>query len=131
MRTVTNPFYCRKGTTYDENDYHDLDGNIVKNNPIEYPYSYDDYVIYRSPHYKKTDTIYYLGGGGGYSDKEINVLSQMGLKPLGASCETLSYEDPKQVARFISIIMQKTVTCTAIVKGCFGCGNPYYHVYYH
>lgn len=122
MRTVTNSFYCMKGVRYDETKYRDLNGEIVENNPMEYPYSYDTYVIYKSPFFKKTDTKYYFGSGPGNSEKELNALKLMGIKRL--SCENYS-----QVEIFLSIILERDVVCTAITKGCFGGGNPNYTVY--
>lgn len=129
MRTVTNPFYCMKGVEYDETKYRDLDGNIVRVNPMEKPYSYDTYVIYKSPFFKKTDAKYYFGSGPEKSEKVVNALSQMGLKLYGAAYERLCCESPKQVETFLSIIMGRKVKCTAITKGCFGDGNPCYTAY--
>lgn len=129
MRTVTNPFFCMKGVTYDETKYRDLNGNIVKVNPIENPYSYDTYVIYKSPFFRKTDTEYCFGSGPDNSIKTVNALNKMGLKLYGAFYEKLCCENPQQVETFLNIIMEKSVKCTAITKGCYGDGNPCYTAY--
>lgn len=129
MRTVTNPFFCMKGVTYDETKYRDLNGNIVKVNPIENPYSYDTYVIYKSPFFRKTDTEYCFGSGPDNSIKTVNALNKMGLKLYGAFYEKLCCENPQQVETFLNIIMGKSVKCTAITKGCYGDGNPCYTAY--
>lgn len=132
MRTVTNPFYCMKGVEYDETKYCDLEGNIVENNPMEYPYSYDPYVIYKSSDYKPTDVPFHCWEVM-YSIKEEvdKALNQMGLKRFGPSWEHLSWEVPQQVERFMGILMKQNITCTAIVKCCYGDGNPYWIVYLH
>lgn len=129
MRTVTNSFYCMKGVKYDETKYRDLDGNIVKVNPMEKPYSHDTYVIYKSPFFRKTDTEYCFGSGPHNSVETVNALNKMGLKLYGASYERLCCENPQQVETFLSIIMEKNVKCTAITKGCYGYGNPRYTAY--
>ncbi len=129
MRTVTNSFYCAKGVTYDETKYRDLNGNIVRNNPIEEPYGYDTYVIYKSPFFKKTDTEYCFGSCPCDSEENVNALSQMGLKLYGSPYERLCCENHQQVETFLSIIMGRKVKCTAITKGCYGDGNPRYTAY--
>ena len=129
MRTVTSSFYCMEGVKYDETKYRDLDGNIVRINHMEKPYSYDTYVIYKSPFFKKTDTEYCFGSGPCGSDENVNALSQMGLKLYGAAYERLCCENHQQVETFLSIIMGRKVKCTAITKGCYGDGHPRYTAY--
>ena len=129
MRTLKNSFFCMKGIKYDETKYRDLDGNIVKVNPMEQPYNYDTYVIYKSPFFRKTDTEYCFGSGPENSKETVKALNKMGLKRYGASYERLCCENPQQVETFLSIIMKRDVKCTAITKGCYGDGNPRYTAY--
>lgn len=132
MRTTKSCISGRE-IIYDERKYRDLEGNIVERNPKEHPYSYDPYVLYKSPDYKKTDCSY-------YSDRVMhccfekaeidNALNQMGLKSYGASWETMSWKNPEQVECFMSILLKKKVKCTAIMEGCnYGNGYPYWLVY--
>lgn len=132
MRTIKCPI-SRQQITYDEEKYLDLKGNIVKRNPVEYPYSYNPYVIYKADDYKESDLPYYNDRviDSYYTSQEIdNALSQMGLKRYGAHWERLSWTNPEQIGRFMSILMKKNVICTAIMQGCnYGNGNPYWLVY--
>lgn len=114
-------------------NYRDLEGNIVKRNREEYPYSYEPYVIYKNSDFKKTDTAYYSDRVEHcyFTNDEIeNALIQLGLQRYGSSCERMSWKNENHVTRLMSILLKKDVKCTAILEGCnYGNGYPYWLVY--
>lgn len=128
MRTITSCISHQK-IVYDQNKYLDIGGNIVERDPVEYPYSYDPYVLYKCGTYKETDTPYYSDRVRQWSEFN-NALSQIGLKPYGAPYERMSWKNPKQVAQVMSILLKKKVECTAIMEGAnYYNGSPYWIVY--
>lgn len=118
---------------FDEEKYIDLKGNIVERNPVEFPYTYEPYVIYKSPDYRENDCAYYSDRVMHCyfnEDEIVNALSQMGLKPYGAEWERMSWKNPRHVEDFMSILLKKKVKCTAIMEGCnYGNGYPYWLAY--
>lgn len=130
MRTITSCISHQK-TVYNSNEYLDIRGNIVDRNPVEYPYSYDPYVLYKCETYKETDTSYYSDRVQQWSKQEFNnALSQMGLKPYGAPYERMSWKNPEQVGQLMSILLKSKVECTAIMEGAnYYNGYPYWIVY--
>lgn len=132
MRTVTNNFWCMEGETYDEKAYVDIEGKIVNRNPMEYPYSYNPFVIYKSNDYKNTDTPYYYDRILSKFKKEDinNALDKIGLKMYGPEMIRMSWKNPYHVEQFVSILFKRTVKCTAIMEGCkFFDGYKYWIVY--
>lgn len=132
MRTTKSSISGRE-ISYDETKYLDLQGNIVERNPIEHPYQYDPYVIYKDSDFDGTENSYYSDRVMHcyFEKQEINdALDQMGLKPYGPSWETMSWKNPDQVGRFLSILLKKHMRCTAIMEGCnYANGYPYWIAY--
>lgn len=133
-RTVKSNISGRE-ISFNDSEYVDLNGNIVKRNRIEYPYSYDPYVIYKGSDFHKTDTPYYsdrIEHCYFTAEEFENALSQAGLKRYGASWESdrMSWKNSDHVTRLMSILLKKDVKCTAILEGCnYGNGYPYWLVY--
>lgn len=132
MKTATD--YLSFMRDYNDSKYVDLEGNMVQNNPINCPYSYDPYVIYQSSLFNRiTDVPFYshhvMCPNSEVVWKEVDdVLSQMNLKRYGPERKCLSWKNPTQVERFMSLLMKQDVKCTAILQCCTP-GNIYWTVY--
>ncbi len=108
------------------NKYLDLEGNVVERDPDSFPYSYDPYVIYKSPEHKKDDICYYHDRivQCYYTNEEI----ESAKKSLGI--EYVHWKDPLEVGKFLSILMSKQLIVTAITEGAnYGTGYPYWIIY--
>lgn len=133
MRITNSSFFWGRRIVYDETKYRDLEGNIVERNPIEYPFSYEPYVLFKSLDYQKTDREFCsdLVEHFNFTEQEIDsALNQMGFKNSGTSEKRISWKNPQQVERLMSILLKKNVKCTAIMEVC-NCdhGYPYWIVY--
>lgn len=118
--------------------YLDIEGNFVKKTQDEFPYSYDPYVIYYSHYFEKSDLVFLSDkiNGSCYASPfynrivRCNALEKMGLKEFGTSFERISWRNPLQVQKYLSILMKKPVYVTAITEGAYGRnGNPYWIIY--
>ena len=106
----------------------DIYGFPVERDPINYPYSYDAFVIYMANDFNpNTDFRVYSDRvtNGHYSEQELSeACSQV------TDREEISWRDPDQVGKFMSILRKKNMQCTAITQCCnFLNGYPYWCVY--
>lgn len=117
-------FLTTDGCVYDV--YLDLNGNPIKRTPSEYPYSYDEYVLYKSPDFKQTDTMV-------YSDRLLQWNWQAFEKavsevwPETPHSQYFSGKKPQDINRFLNLYLGKEVKLTAVLQGCnWGNGYPYW-----
>lgn len=121
--------------TYNKKKYQNLEGNFVEKNPIEAPYTYYPYVIYKSYEYnKESDFSIYsdLIMSCIYSEEKINkALNQINLKLYSDNNnELFSWKKPSHVELLVSALEKKEFKCTAILEGCnVANGRPYWIVY--
>ena len=110
--------------------YVDINGRPVRRDPLRYPYSYDPYVIYKAKDFNpKTDS-------GVYSDRVTNLfyseqeISEARRQVTNDPYRNISWRNPEQVSKFMTILMKKSVRCTAIIQECnWSNGYPYWYVY--
>ena len=110
--------------------YVDITGSPVERDPLRYPYSYDPYVIYMADDFNpETDFGEYSDRimNGFYSEQEI---SKARRQVTNDPNRNISWKDPEQVSKFMTILMRKSVKCTAIIQECNrSSGYPYWCVY--
>jgi len=108
------------------NIYYDLEGHPVKRTPIDHPYCYDEFVIYKSKDFDYHDNM-------DYSDR----LLQWNRDAFGKAATTVwpdkfesqsfSNRSPEDINRFLNLYFGKEVKLTAILQGCnCSSGYPYW-----
>lgn len=110
--------------------YVDINGRPVTRNPLRYPYSFDPYVIYKAEDFDpKIDSSVYSDRVTNlfYSKQEIyEARRQVTNDPY----RDISWSNPEQVSKFMTILEKKSVRCTAIIQECnWSNGYPYWRVY--
>lgn len=108
--------------------YFGLDGRMIQRTPIDYPYSYDEYLLWRHDYHKdKSKTV--------YSDR----LYQWDSKKYDKCCEEIfgnhgQYFDdrnPKDINKFLNMYLGKEVKLTAVLQGCNrSTGYPFWKFVY-
>lgn len=101
----------------------DIDGNVVKRNKIEYPYSYDEFVVWKN-NYIRGDQII-------YSDRIIRddyyKYNSCSMQVWGNSGHSFSARNPREIEQFICLYLNTKVKLTLIMEGCnFSSGYPYW-----
>lgn len=108
--------------------YVDLNGNPVKRTPIGYPYSYDDFVIWKHEDFNNE------GRHSVYSDRmmswdcgKFNRCCQEVFGNTGQFFNDLNERPPKDIEKFLCMYLEKEVKLTAIIQGCNRSnGYPYW-----
>lgn len=110
---------------YAAKKYLDLYGAPVKRNPIDYPYSYDEYVLYKAKGFNE------LRVHGMYSDRMLswnrNGFDEACQKVWGNHAQSFANRKPEDVERFLCLYLDKPVKLMAILQGCNASnGFPYW-----
>lgn len=125
--------YLDKWGYYDQvhspKQYRSLSGFPVERNPIDYPYSYDEYVIYKAKDFDESKAFgMYSDRMPGYGREKYNAACQ---QVWGNQSQSFDSRTPEDIERFLCIYLDKTVKLTAIVKGCnASSGFPYWAFLY-
>lgn len=103
----------------------DLDGNPVKHTPWSHPYSFDEYVLWKSDDCTKHDNFVYSDRMMSWDwDKFHDAIKQVWPDGHG---QYFDKDDPKDVEKFMSLYQGHPVKLTAIMKGCnVSNGYPYF-----
>lgn len=118
--------YDRQGSP---KQYRSLSGFPVERNPIDYPYSYDEYVTYKAKDFDESKAFgMYSDRMSGYGREKYNAACQ---QVWGNQSQSFDSRTPEDIERFLCIYLDKTVKLTAIVKGCnASSGFPYWAFLY-
>lgn len=105
-------------------EYVDLNGNPVKRPPDEYPYSYDEHVLFKSNDYREDDSWV-------YSDRMMEwdwaKFNRCVKEIWHDESQYFSHRKPKDIERFLSMYHDKEVHLTAVLQGCnVSNGYPYW-----
>ena len=106
--------------------YVDLHNQPVKHTPVSNPYSYDEYVIYKSKNYNP-DKHY----SATYSDRmmqwDITKFGNCHREAFGNDSQMFYNAKPELVEKFLSLYFDKDINLIAILQGCnVSNGNPYW-----
>lgn len=108
-----------------QNVYFDLNGNIVEKTPETHPYSYDPFVIYKSPDF---DNSYIT-----CADSDRMLLwspdkFQTAYKEIwGTDSQSFNGKKPEDINRFLNLYFEKDVKLEAVVQNCnLSTGFPYW-----
>ena len=106
--------------------YVDLDGRPVKRTPWEYKYSYDEYVRYKSPDFRKDDHMEYSDRMWEWGpDKFRQIVAQ--VWPDKPHSQMFHDKKPEDIQKFLCLYFGRPVKLTAVLQGCNNAnGNPYW-----
>lgn len=106
--------------------FEDLDGNPIERTPYSHPYSYDAYVLYKSPDYDKTDRWVYSDRMRQWDRDKLQDAMRT-VWPDQAGSQSFSGKNPADINRFLNLYFGKEVRLTAIMEGCnVSSGYPYW-----
>lgn len=111
--------------------YVGLDGKPVERTPDQWPYSYDEYVTYKSENYRPDDHAVYSDR---MMDWSLSKFTRCVAKIWPKTPQSQMFHDkkPKDVERFLREYLEKNVVLTAILQGCSQAnGFPYWVFLYH
>ncbi len=106
--------------------YCDLNGRPMERTPWSHPYSYDEFVIFKSERFDPMDRMVYHDrmlqwDRGAFSRAVREVWPD---KPHG---QMFSGKEPKYINRFLDLYFGKAVELTAVLQGCnVSNGYPYW-----
>lgn len=113
----------------DEKIFLNLEGDIVERNPIDFPYSFDRYLIWKSKKYRRNKS-YNIS----YSDRLKNNDTKRFTEAKMQIFENSSYtfpEDPEKIEKFLSIYFKRKIELIAVEVECNRSnGYPYWIFYY-
>lgn len=106
--------------------YLNLNGRPVERTPMTHPYSYDEFVIFKSKRFEKTDCMVYhdrmMQWSGSAFSKAVRE-----VWPDKPHSQMFSGKKPEDINRFLNLYFGKEVELTAVLQGCnVGNGFPYW-----
>lgn len=110
--------------------YFDLDGGPVERTPQTHPYSYEEFVVFKSPDFKEDDIAVYhdrmLQWDWGAFSKSVRT-----VWPDTPHSQMFGGKTPKDIERFLGLYFGKRVKLTAVLQGCnVSNGFPYWVFFY-
>lgn len=106
--------------------YLDLSDNPIKRTPRTHPYSYDDFVLYKSEDFDPMDSMVYHDRMLQW-DREAFGKAASEVWPKDPGSQMFSGKKPEDINRFLSLYFGKEVKLTAVLQGCnAGNGFPYW-----
>ena len=113
---------------YDIHHYVDINGKPVKHRPRDYPYSYDNFVLWKGDNFKETTNCIVSFQ-----------LSHINHEKYTASCirawertgDNFGYRSPEDLEQFLCYFYGISLDLTAVVQGCKNNhGYPYWVFYF-
>lgn len=106
----------------------DIEGNPVEKNKLEYPYSYDAFVLYDNRNGNKST-------GGVYSDRlmqwDYNKFNRCCMEVWNNQGQYFNNRSPKDIEKFLSLYFGKQIEIIMIIEGCnVSNGYPYWYFDY-
>lgn len=104
--------------------YTRLDGTPVSRNKIEYPYSYDPYVQWKTDENEKWDSVVYSDRLLLWDFNKFNVCCQ---QVFGDKGQSFSNREPEKIEKFLSLYFDCSIKLIIIQEGCnVSNGYPYW-----
>ncbi|MEX3625374.1 hypothetical protein [Viridibacillus arvi] len=111
------------------NRFKDLDGNSIERSPIDYPYSYDEFVIWVSDYQKGNSENVYSDRLFQWDPKKFNDCC---IKIWGNTRQYFNNRNPKEIEKFLSMYLDSPIKLTAITECCNRySGYPYWSFYFN
>lgn len=106
--------------------FEDLDGNPIERTPYSHPYSYDAYVVYKSPDFDNKDRWVYSDRLMQWDWNKFQEAVRT-VWPDRAESQSFSGRKPSDINRFLNLYFGKEVRLTSIQEACnFSSGYPYW-----
>lgn len=106
--------------------YLDLSGKPIKRTPRTHPYSYDDFVLYKSEDFDPMDSMVYHDRMLQW-DREAFGKAASEVWPDKSHSQMFYGREPADINRFLNLYFGKEVKLTAVLQGCnVGNGFPYW-----
>lgn len=106
--------------------YIDLSGNQVKRTPRTHPYSYDEFVLYKSERFDPMDCMVYHDRMLQW-DRSAFSMAVRKVWPDKPHGQMFHGKKPEDINRFLNLYFGKKVELTAVLQGCnVGNGFPYW-----
>lgn len=105
--------------------YFGLDGEPVRRTPHTHPYSYDDFVVYKSDDFDAACSHW------AYSDRllgwDYGKFNSAAMEVWHNQAQMFSGRAPEDINRFLNLYFGKEVKLTAVLQGCNASnGYPYW-----
>lgn len=92
-----------------------LEGEVIERTPYDYPYSYDEFVIYLNGYKKEKSHCVYSDRLFQWDSEKYN---QCCLKVFGNTGQYFDNRKPSKINEFLNLYLEKEVKLTAICQGC-------------
>lgn len=93
----------------------DLDGKRIKKNPFDYPYNYDEYVLWKGDYNKEKSKVVYSDRLKEWDSDKFNKCCK---KIFGDTGQYFSNRKPEYIEKFLRLYFEKEIKLTAILEGC-------------
>ena len=110
--------------------YFDLDGTPIERTPQTHPYSYEEFVVFKSQDFKTDDIAVYhdrmLQWNCDAFSKSVRT-----VWPDTPESQMFGEKTPKDIERFLNLYFGKKIKLTAVLQGCnVSNGFPYWVFFY-
>ncbi len=110
----------------DDTLYLDLNGKPVKRTPWTHPYSYDEFVLYKSEDFDPMDSMVYHDRMLQW-DRDTFGKAVSKVWPEAPGSQMFSGKSPVDINKFLNLYFGKEVKLTAVLQGCnLSNGFPYW-----
>ena len=110
------------------NYYRDLNDKPIKYNPIDYPYQYNSYVIWKEDYNPDKSQVVYSDRLFMWDSDKYNRCCQDVFGNIGQS---FADREPIKINQFLNKYFDKQIKLTAILKGCnWSSGYPIWEFVY-
>lgn len=110
--------------------YFDLDGNPVERTPHTHPYSYEEFVVFKSQDFDRKDSVVYHDRMLQW-DWDAFTAAARDVWPDTPKSQMFSGKEPRDIEKFLSLYFKKNVKLTAVLQGCdISNGFPYWVFFY-
>lgn len=106
-----------------------LDGNPVERTPVQYPYNYDDYVIWMDNDLERgKDYVVWSDRLHQWDHEQYDKCCQ---EVFGNTGQYFGNREPKEIEKFLSVYFEREIKLTAITQCCNqASGFPYWGFFY-
>ncbi len=105
--------------------YLDFNGRPVKRTPRTHPYSYNEFVLYKSEDFDQMDSMVYHDRMLQW-DRETFGKATSAVWPKAPGSQMFSGKSPADINRFLCLYFGKEIKLTAVLQGC-NAGNGFPH----
>lgn len=122
----------RRDTIYGYQDdryfYSNLKGEVIEKNPINHPYNYDTFLVWKNEYREKEAHAVYSDRLRQWDEDKYTRCCKEAFTKQG---QYLSEMPPEEIEKFLALYFDKNIKLTAIEQACnVSNGYPYWIFYY-